>query len=70
MLLVSLPVLVLLFWLRQSFGSIPYIIVGAILFKATFAIKGMGQYTKPIAAALKKNDLVRRTKMVTLHCAT
>jgi adenosylcobinamide-phosphate synthase len=57
MLLVSVPVFLLLFWLRQSFGSIPYIIVGAVLLKATFAVKGMGHYTKPIAAALKKNDL-------------
>ena len=58
----ALPVGVLLFWLRWSFGSIPYIIVGAILFKATFAITGMGQYTKPIAAALKNNDLAGARK--------
>jgi adenosylcobinamide-phosphate synthase len=57
MLVFALPVFLLLFWLRFSFGSIPYIIVGAILFKATFAVSGMGQYTKPIAAALKRNDL-------------
>jgi adenosylcobinamide-phosphate synthase len=57
MLVFSLPVFLLLFWLRSTFGSIPYIIVGAVLFKATFAVKGMGQYTKPIASALKKNDL-------------
>ena len=57
MLLVSVPVFLLLFWLRQSFGSIPYIVVGAVLLKATFAVKGMGHYTKPIASALKKNDL-------------
>ena len=56
-LVVSLPVFLLLWWLRVSFGSIPYIIVGAILFKATFAVKGMGQYTLPIAKALKQNDL-------------
>ncbi len=59
-LIVSLPVFLLLFWLRSSFGifgQIAYIIIGAILFKATFALKGMGHYTKPIAAALKKNDL-------------
>jgi adenosylcobinamide-phosphate synthase len=31
--------------------------VGAVLFKATFAVKGMGQYTMPISSALKKNDL-------------
>jgi adenosylcobinamide-phosphate synthase len=61
-LVVSLPVFLLLFWLRQSFGSIPFIIVGAVLFKATFAVKGMGQYTKPIACALKKNDLAEARK--------
>jgi adenosylcobinamide-phosphate synthase len=57
MLIFSLPVFLLLFWLRSTFGSIPYIIVGAVLFKATFAVKGMGQYTMPISSALKKNDL-------------
>ena len=62
MLIVSVPVFLLLFWIRQSFGSIPYIIVGAVLFKATFAVKGMGQYTKPIAAALKKSDLAEARK--------
>ncbi len=57
MLVVALPIFALLLWLRMSFGSIPYIIAGAILFKATFAIRGMGQYTKPIAAAIKTNDV-------------
>ncbi len=57
-LVVSLPVFALLFWLRLlPYGEILYIIVGAILFKATFAITGMGQYTKPIAKALKQKDL-------------
>lgn len=58
--IVALPVFLLLFWLRQSFGligQIAYVILGAILFKATFAIRGMGQYTKPIAASLKNKDL-------------
>lgn len=62
MMIVVVPVFLLLFWLRQSFGSIPYIVVGAFLFKATFAIKGMGYYTKPIARALKKNDLTETRK--------
>ncbi|MFA7397583.1 MAG: cobalamin biosynthesis protein [Candidatus Bathyarchaeia archaeon] len=57
MILIALPVGALLVWLRFYFGSIPYIIIGAILFKATFAIRGMGQYTKPIAAALKEGNL-------------
>jgi len=62
MLIVALPVFLLLFWIRQFFGPIPYIIVGAVLFKATFAVKGMGKYTKPIAAALKKKDLAEARK--------
>ena len=58
MLVVALPVFLLLFWLRTlPYGEILYVIVGAVLFKATFAIRGMGQYTKPIAKALKQNDL-------------
>ncbi len=63
MLVVALPVFLLLFWLRTlPYGEILYIIVGAILFKATFAIRGMGQYTKPIAKALKQNDLAGARK--------
>ncbi len=64
-LVVALPVFVLLFWLRESFdiyGEIAYIILGAILFKSTFAIKGMGYYTKPIAKALKENNLAEARK--------
>ena len=59
MLVVAVPVFLLLFWLRSLgfYGQIAYIVVGAVLFKATFAIRGMGQYTLPIADALKKNDL-------------
>jgi adenosylcobinamide-phosphate synthase len=62
-LVVSIPIFVLLFWLRLlPYGEILYIIVGAILFKATFAITGMGQYTKPIAKALKQKDLAEARK--------
>jgi adenosylcobinamide-phosphate synthase len=65
MLIATLPVFLLLFFLRLSFGlygQIAYIILGAILFKATFAVTGMGQYTKPIASALKRNDLIDARK--------
>jgi adenosylcobinamide-phosphate synthase len=63
MLVVALPVFLLLFWLRQlPYGEVFYIIVGAILFKATFAINGMGQYTQPIAKALKEKDLAGARK--------
>jgi adenosylcobinamide-phosphate synthase len=44
-LVVALPVFVLLFGLKMlpfPFGDILFIVVGAILFKARFAIKGMG----------------------------
>ncbi|MDR0471566.1 MAG: cobalamin biosynthesis protein [Nitrososphaerota archaeon] len=60
MLVFALPVFVLLYLIRglpQPAGEILYIIVGAILFKATFAISSMGQYTKPIATALKNRDI-------------
>jgi adenosylcobinamide-phosphate synthase len=56
-LLAALPVFLALWVIRFYFGSIPYIIVGAILFKSTFAIKCMRRYTVPIAKALKTNDL-------------
>ncbi|MCW4000930.1 MAG: cobalamin biosynthesis protein [Candidatus Bathyarchaeota archaeon] len=60
MLIAASPVFVLLYWLRSlpfPYGEVLYIVVGAVLFKATFAISGMGQYTKPIAAALKNRDI-------------
>jgi len=62
MLAVSVPSFVILFFIRLFFGPIPYIIVGAILLKATFAINGMGHYTKPIAKALKEGNLAEARK--------
>ena len=63
MLVVSIPVFLLLYWLRTlPYGDVLYVIVGAVLFKATFAIRGMGKYTKPIAKALKENDLAEARK--------
>ncbi|XHH10159.1 MAG: cobalamin biosynthesis protein [Candidatus Bathyarchaeia archaeon] len=56
-LIAALPVFLGLWAIRFYLGSIPYIIVGAILFKSTFAIKCMRRYTVPIAKALKANDL-------------
>jgi len=62
-LIAALPAFLVLYLIRMlPYGEILYIIVGAILFKATFAISGMGQYTKPIAAALKRNDLAGARK--------
>ena len=63
MLVVTLPVYALLFAVRMlPYGEIFYILIGALLFKATFSISGMGQYTKPIAKALKNNDLAEARK--------
>jgi adenosylcobinamide-phosphate synthase len=56
-LLFSLPVFLGLWAIRFYLGSIPYIIVGAILFKSTFAIKCMRRYTVPIAKSLKEGSL-------------
>ena len=56
-LLFALPVFLGLWATRFYLGSIPYIIVGAILFKSTFAIKCMRRYTAPIAKALKEGNL-------------
>ncbi|MBN1245453.1 cobalamin biosynthesis protein [Candidatus Bathyarchaeota archaeon] len=55
-LIVAVPVYFLLFGIRLFFGWVPYIVVSAILFKTTFAIKCMKQYTVPIAEALKHKD--------------
>jgi adenosylcobinamide-phosphate synthase len=63
-LLTAIPVFLILCTIRHYLDSIPYfigpityIIIGAILFKATFAIKCMRHYTTPIAKALKNNDI-------------
>jgi adenosylcobinamide-phosphate synthase len=61
-LLAALPVFLALFAVRVWFGSIPYIILGAILFKSTFAIKCMSKYTVPIANALKEGSLDKARK--------
>jgi adenosylcobinamide-phosphate synthase len=56
-LLFALPAFLGLWAIRFYLGSIPYIIVGAILFKSTFAIKCMRRYTVPIAKSLKSGNL-------------
>ncbi len=55
-LLVAVPIYLLLLGIQQFLGWIPYIIVSAFLFKTTFALKCMKQYTVPIAEALKSGD--------------
>jgi adenosylcobinamide-phosphate synthase len=53
------PVGLLLFWVRVFFGWLPYVVVGALVFQATFAVKCMRQYTLPVAEALDKEDYGR-----------
>jgi len=60
--LVAIPVFFGLWATWVYLGQIGYIIVGAILFKSTFAIKCMRRYTVPIAKALKVNNLERARK--------
>ncbi|MCL2868313.1 MAG: cobalamin biosynthesis protein [Candidatus Bathyarchaeota archaeon] len=56
--LAASPVMLGLWFIRFYLGwRILYIIVGAALFKSTFAIKCMRRYTVPIAKALKNNDV-------------
>jgi len=56
-LLFALPVFLIVFLTRVFLGSIPYVIVSAVLLKFTFALKCMGHYTLPIADALNRGDL-------------
>jgi adenosylcobinamide-phosphate synthase len=55
--LFSVPTYFVIFWTKQLFGWVPYIIVAAVLLKMTFAVKCMGQYTMPIAKAIEKGDV-------------
>jgi len=54
--LFAIPAYFILFWVRQFFGWIPYIVVSAVLLKLTFALKCMRWYTVPIAEAVKNRD--------------
>ena len=63
-LLAALPVFLVLFVVREWFGSIPYIILAAILLKSTFAIKCMRKYTAPIAKAMQEGDLDKARKLL------
>jgi adenosylcobinamide-phosphate synthase len=55
--LFAAPAFLILFWVRQLLGWLPYIIVAAVLLKMTFAVKCMSQYTLPIADAIEKGDV-------------
>ena len=50
------PTYFVLFWIRELFGWLPYIVGSAIILQTAFAIKCMKQYTLPVAAAVEKRD--------------
>jgi adenosylcobinamide-phosphate synthase len=62
--LFSVPAFLIVFWTKQLFGPVPYIIVAAVLLKMTFAVKCMRQYTMPIAKALEKGDVDKAKRML------
>jgi len=50
------PAYFVIFWIREFFGWLPYIVASAIILQTTFAIKCMKQYTLPVADAVEKED--------------
>lgn len=53
-----------LFWIREIFGWLAYVIVGALVLQTTFAIKCMKQYTVPVADAVQKEDYDRAKELL------
>jgi adenosylcobinamide-phosphate synthase len=62
--LFALPTYFVLFWIREFFSWLPYIVASAIVLKTTFAIKCMKQYTLPIADSVKKEDYDRARQLL------
>jgi adenosylcobinamide-phosphate synthase len=60
----AVPAYFVLFWVREFFGWLPYIVVSAIALKTTFAIKCMKQYTLPVADAVEKGDYGRAKQLL------
>ncbi len=62
--LFAVPAYLLLFWVREFLGWLPYIVVAAIALKTSFAIKCMKQYTIPVADAVEKEDYDRAKQLL------
>jgi adenosylcobinamide-phosphate synthase len=62
--LFAVPTYFVLFWIREFFGWLPYIVASAIVLKTTFAIKCMKQYTLPVADSVKKEDYGRARQLL------
>jgi len=62
--LFTVPIHFALSIIHNFIGRVVYIIASAMLFKITFAIKCMKQYTAPIAEALKRGDEAEARKIL------
>ncbi|PVX27197.1 MAG: cobalamin biosynthesis protein, partial [Candidatus Bathyarchaeum sp.] len=58
------PVCLILFWVRELLGWLPYIVASAIILQTTHAIKCMRQYTLPVADAVKKGDFEKAKELL------
>jgi adenosylcobinamide-phosphate synthase len=64
--LFSVPVYFVIFFVREFLGWIAYIVVSAFLLYTTIAIKCMRQYTLPIAESLENEDYEEAKKLLPL----
>jgi len=60
----AVPAYLVLFWVRELLGWLPYILASAIILKTSFAIKCMRQYTLPVADAVEKGDYDRAKQLL------
>ncbi|MEM1726130.1 MAG: cobalamin biosynthesis protein [Candidatus Bathyarchaeia archaeon] len=60
----TIPTCLLLIAVNSFLGAIAYVILAAIALKPTFAIKGMAQYTVPIAKAIQQGRIDEARKML------
>ncbi|MEJ5327633.1 MAG: cobalamin biosynthesis protein [Candidatus Bathyarchaeia archaeon] len=63
-LLFAVPTYITIFLVRHLLGWLPYIIVSAIIFKSSFALKFMQKCTVPIAKAIENGDCDRARRFL------
>ncbi len=62
--LFAIPACLVLFWVREFLGWLPYILASAIILKTSFALKCMRHYTLPVADAIEKGDYDRAKQLL------
>lgn len=62
--LFSVPIYFILLIVRVHLGRVAYIVIGALLFKPTFAIKCMKQHVLPIAESIEMGDVDRARSLL------